>query len=69
MTTPIYSGEAARQLKCHYSTLFALVRDGRVRPCPKRDSTGRYLWTAEDIERARVVLDARRRFTPSNSGT
>ncbi len=65
----IYSGEAARKLKVHYSTLFSLVRDGRVKPAPQKDSTGRYVWTPEDIARVKAVLDARRRFTPSNSGT
>jgi DNA-binding transcriptional MerR regulator len=53
------SGTVARQLRVRYPTLFALIRDGDL-PAPAKDSTGRYVWSAEDVERARRILEARR---------
>jgi hypothetical protein len=49
--TPI----AARELGVPYYTLIGLLRSGRIPP-PVKDSSGDYLWSTEDIERARQAL-------------
>jgi hypothetical protein len=50
----------ACQLGVPYYVLFDLVRNKRMLP-PQKDSSGDYVWLAEDIERARRVLAARPR--------
>ncbi len=54
------SGAVCRELRVRYATLFNLIQEGRLDPAPAKDSTGRYLWTAEDSDRARRVLESRR---------
>jgi hypothetical protein len=49
-------GEPARVLS-------ELIRHGRI-PRPARDDSGDYIWTEEDIERARIALAARRKRKP-----
>jgi hypothetical protein len=48
---------AARQLGKPYWVVYAMVRSGRI-PAPPKDSSGDYVWTAADIERARAALAA-----------
>jgi hypothetical protein len=54
LKTPV----AARQLGTTYHRVMGLIRFGKI-PTPERDSSGDYLWTAEDLERARQALAAR----------
>jgi hypothetical protein len=42
-----------------YWRLIGLLRSKRL-PAPQKDSSGDYLWTPEDIERARQALAVRR---------
>jgi hypothetical protein len=51
--TPI----AARELGIPYHTLIGLLRYNKMAP-PDRDSSGDYVWTEKDMERARKVLAA-----------
>jgi hypothetical protein len=50
---------AADLLGVPYHVLFELLRARRIRP-PAKDSSGDYVWLAEDIERARLALENRR---------
>jgi DNA-binding transcriptional MerR regulator len=43
-----------------YHRLFELIRSNKI-PSPQKDSSGDYVWTEQDIERARHALAARRR--------
>jgi DNA-binding transcriptional MerR regulator len=43
-----------------YHRLFELIRSNKITP-PQKDSSGDYVWTEQDIERARQALAARRR--------
>ncbi len=54
----------ARLLGVTYHVLRGLIRFDKLDPLPSRDSTGDYLWYAEDIERARVLLASCRRPAP-----
>ncbi len=49
--TPI----AARELGISYTNLHNLIRYGKLTP-PGRDSSGHFVWTDADLERARVAL-------------
>jgi hypothetical protein len=49
--TPI----AVRELATTYHRLIGLIRFGKITP-PARDSSGDYLWTNADLERAREAL-------------
>jgi len=49
----------ARQLGVPYWRLFDLLRSGLLTP-PEKDTSGDYVWTDADIERARAALEARR---------
>jgi hypothetical protein len=51
---------AADLLGIPYYTLAALMRSRRLLP-PSKDSSGDYVWTPDDIDRARAALAARRR--------
>jgi hypothetical protein len=51
---------AARQLGIPYWRLFDLIRSGLI-PAPEKDSSGDYIWTADDVERARDALATRQR--------
>ncbi len=48
----------ADQLGISYYNLFELIRSKRLQP-PAKDSSGDYVWTPADVERARAVLAAR----------
>ena len=50
---------AAKQLDIPYSRLISLLRHGKL-AAPTKDSSGDYLWTNEDLERARQALASRR---------
>ena len=60
MTLPKGSQQAAKLAGTNLGRLQALLRDRRMTP-PAKDATGRYLWTDEDIERARFALARDRR--------
>ncbi len=49
---------AADLLGVGYWRLIGLIRSRRLAP-PQKDSSGDYLWTPEDIERARQAFVAR----------
>jgi hypothetical protein len=49
-----------RLLGVRYSDIWHLLRDGRLVP-PAKDSSGDYVWTEADVQRAREALAARRR--------
>jgi hypothetical protein len=51
---------AARELEVKYYQLIGLIRYGHIDP-PQRDSSGDYIWTDDDLARARAALQARRR--------
>jgi hypothetical protein len=53
------SGAVAATLGVPYYKLIDLIRFSRI-GAPEKDSSGDYLWTDEDVERARRVLAARR---------
>jgi hypothetical protein len=46
---------AARQLAISYHRLIGLIRYGKIDP-PGKDSSGDYVWTEADVERARRAL-------------
>jgi hypothetical protein len=50
----------ARLLDVPYSRLFDLLRSRQL-AAPQKDSSGDYIWTDEDIERARAALAQRQR--------
>jgi hypothetical protein len=51
--------EAARTLGVSYHRLIGLLRFRRISPLPGKDSSGDYLWTKADLERARQALQQR----------
>jgi hypothetical protein len=51
---------AARELGVPYWCLIGLLRYGKIDP-PARDSSGDYLWSDDDLARARQVIEERRR--------
>jgi hypothetical protein len=57
---PLASGAAADRLGVPYYVLFQLIRARRITP-PPRDSSGRYLWFADDLERANKAIGEDRR--------
>jgi hypothetical protein len=52
--------EAAKSIGVSYHRLINLVRFGKISP-PARDSSGDFLWTPDDLQRAREAFEARRR--------
>jgi hypothetical protein len=60
--TPI----AARELGTTYHRLIGLLRFNKIPP-PSRDSSGDYLWTDADLDRARqtLAIDRRRKAVPA----
>jgi hypothetical protein len=50
----------AEQLGVGYHLLFGLIRSRHL-AAPAKDSSGDYVWTPADVERARAVLEARAR--------
>jgi DNA-binding transcriptional MerR regulator len=55
MLVPIKTKDAARQLGCKYHQLIYAINTGRLTP-PSKDSSGDYIWTIDDIERAKTAL-------------
>jgi DNA-binding transcriptional MerR regulator len=53
------SGAVAQQLGIPYYTLFELMRGGHLQP-PQKDSSGQYVWTEADVERARHAVAERK---------
>ena len=51
---------AARELGVGYFQLYDLLRFGKIDP-PARDSSGDFIWTDADLERARNALASVRR--------
>jgi hypothetical protein len=49
---------AARELGVTYHRLIGLLRFNKI-PAPVRDSSGDYLWSPDDITRARQALQPR----------
>jgi hypothetical protein len=56
LKTPV----AAKQLGVSYHQLIGLLRFGKIDP-PDRDSSGDYLWSQADLDRAREALAKLRR--------
>jgi hypothetical protein len=54
------TGEAVRRLGCAYWQLIGALRGGKLQP-PAKDSAGQFVWTEEDLERARKALATDRR--------
>jgi hypothetical protein len=54
------SRAVAQALGVPYHRLFELLRSGKLTP-PAKDSSGDYVWTSEDVERARLALGAGRK--------
>ena len=54
--TPI----AVRELNTTYYRLIELIRGNKITP-PGKDTSGDYLWSDEDLERARQALEAKQR--------
>lgn len=60
---------AAKELGISFYRLHGLLRARRITP-PQKDSSGDYLWTDEDLERARKALaenDRKRQRTTAES--
>jgi hypothetical protein len=51
---------AARELGVSYETLYGLLRYDKMAP-PGRDTSGDYVWTDADLDRARRALAQSRR--------
>jgi hypothetical protein len=51
---------AARELGVSSDTLCGLIRRGKLDPLPTKDSSGDYIWSESDLDRARAALAARR---------
>jgi hypothetical protein len=60
MITYAKSAAVARLLNCPYGKLFYLIRTDRLQ-APEKDSSGDYVWTPDDIARARAALAAPRK--------
>jgi hypothetical protein len=58
---------AARQLGINYTRLINLIRYGKLDP-PGKDSSGDYVWTQADMERARLALAERGRLLSGADG-
>jgi hypothetical protein len=54
------SRAVATELAISYYRLFELIRSGKLTP-PGKDSSGDYIWTPEDVDRARQALAVGRR--------
>jgi DNA-binding transcriptional MerR regulator len=61
LVRPLITSEAAKVLGVPYYQLHGLIRRGLMAE-PGRDGSGRYLWSADDVERARAALKVDRRF-------
>jgi hypothetical protein len=59
MKTPI----AASRLGIRSSHLYSLIRIGKIRP-PVKDSSGDFVWSESDLDRARAVIAVGQRHAP-----
>jgi hypothetical protein len=59
----VLAPQAARTLGVTYHQLIGLLRFNKMPP-PSRDTSGDYLWTADDLERARQTLRSARYRSP-----
>jgi hypothetical protein len=55
------TGAAARQIGINALLLQSLIRANRI-PRPAKDTSGQYIWTPEDIARAKAALRVDRRL-------
>jgi hypothetical protein len=60
---PMKTGAAARCLGCKPWQLAWLLRTGNI-PAPDRDTRDQYVWSEQDLERARDALAGRRICIP-----
>jgi hypothetical protein len=56
----IKTSVAVIELETTYHKLIGLIRFRKIDPLPARDSSGDYLWTDADLDRARAALTAMR---------
>jgi hypothetical protein len=52
--------EASRALGVTYHRLVGLLRFRKIDPLPEKDSSGDYVWTRDDLDRARRALRPQR---------
>jgi hypothetical protein len=52
--------QAVKYLNTTYHKLIGLLRYDKI-PLPAKDCSGDYIWSPDDLERARQALDAMRR--------
>jgi hypothetical protein len=57
MTMPLKTPAAARAIGTTYHRLIGLIRFAKLNPLPLRDSSGHYVWTPADLDRARQAMD------------
>jgi hypothetical protein len=58
---PFYKTPVAADLiPCTYTQLVGLLRYRKIEP-PQRDSSGDFIWTEADLDRARKALAAQRK--------
>jgi hypothetical protein len=62
------SPQAAKQVPCSYYNLMDMIRDGRLDPPPERDTSGHYIWTPKDIERARAARNRKKSAVGEGGG-
>lgn len=60
MSLPLKTPAAAQAIPTTYLGLINLIRYGKI-PRPPKDSSGDYVWSDEDLERARQAIKARRK--------
>jgi hypothetical protein len=53
--------QAAKALGVLTSHLHSLLRTGRLDPLPRKDGSGDYCWSPEDLDRAREAMKVDRR--------
>jgi hypothetical protein len=57
--------ELCRRLGVPHGRLANHIRNGKITPLPAKDSSGDYVWTPEDVKRARKALALDLRHTRS----
>ncbi|HKB39263.1 MAG TPA: hypothetical protein VKD72_22685 [Gemmataceae bacterium] len=63
LSLPLKTIQVVRKLAVSYGRVMDLIRHGRIPP-PQKDVSGDYIWSPEDVERARVALATARRGRP-----
>jgi hypothetical protein len=56
MLIPLKTPAAARSIGTTYHRLMGLIRFAKLDPAPDRDSSGHFVWSPEDLDRARQAL-------------